>query len=385
MSTIQERVCGKLVTVVEIASSKWVVASYAGGQSRIRVKSLSEAGVAERFKGLLLEIQSAREKLGVGKDGSVVVGYEAGQEGFWLSRALRSQGVEAVVIDAVSLQVDRRHKRAKTDRLDAQGLLMALWRRVVEGDERVLRLVREPDEAAEDSREWQRERDRLQSERRGCWDRIVKKLRTQGIWEVSLEVRERLRAGTLRCFSGKPLGVMLQRMLCMELCRVELAEKKLKELEPQREQLSAQAREQALRLQQLRGIGPCGAQALALMLYWRQFANRREVGGCVGLVGVPYDSGTQRQDQGISRQGDPRLRALLVELAWMWLRYQPNSALSLWFAARTQGASKRGKRVMIVAVARRLAIALWRYLAQGVVPQGAQFKAPQAAGGGVKV
>lgn len=374
MSTIQTRVCEKLVVVVEIAGSKWVVASYAGVPGRMRRKNLSEAGVRERFEALLMEIESAREKFGLGKEASVVVGYEAGQEGFWLSRALRSRGVEAVVIDAVSLQVDRRHKRAKTDRLDAEGLVVALWRRMVEGDERVLRLVREPDEAAEDSREWQRERDRLQSERRGCWDRIVKKLRTQGIWEVPEDLRERLRAGTLRNFSGSPLGTMLQRTLCMELARVELAEAKLKELARQTEALSPPARAQAERLQQLRGIGPCGARALALLLYWREFANRRQVGACVGLVGVPFDSGTLRQDQGISRQGDPKLRALLVELAWMWLRYQPDSALSRWFQARTQGASKRGKRVMIVAVARRLAIALWRYLKQGVVPEGARFK-----------
>jgi transposase len=167
---------------------------------------------------------------------------------------------------------------------------------------------------------------------------------------------------------------LLNKSLQTELDRVEQIEQKLKELEEQLGHLEPEAQRRIEGLQQLRGIGATGARALATMLYWRTFKNRREVGACVGLVGTPYDSGTMRQDQGISKSGDPKLRALLVELSWLWLRYQPQSALTQWFNQRTEGGGKRHKRVMIVAVARKLAIALWRYLKDGVIPEGARLK-----------
>jgi transposase len=247
------------------------------------------------------------------------------------------------------------------------------------GDGLALRMVRVPSAADEDNREWQRERDRLMGEHRACADRIVKKLRTQGIW-IKLDRRERqqLREGTLRRQDGEPLAPMLQAALMVELDRVEAMQAKLKEWESRQAELSPPATERVDRLTQLCGIGVVGARQLALRLFWRTFGNRRQVGSCTGLVGMPYDSGTMRQDQGISKMGDPRLRAVLIELAWMWLRYQPDSAITQWFAKRTQGQSKRGKRIMIVAVARRLAIALWRYLVHGEMPQGAKFKATAA-------
>lgn len=168
---------------------------------------------------------------------------------------------------------------------------------------------------------------------------------------------------------------MLSAVVCIELDRLEAAEAKLKELRDKLALLDPAAHARIDVLVRLRAVGPVGARGLATLLFWRDFSNRRQVGACVGLVGTPDDSGTLRQDQGISKAGDPKQRALLVEMAWMWLRYQPGSALSTWFAHRTQGGGKRAKRVMIVAVARKLAIALWRYLKHGEVPQGAQFKA----------
>jgi transposase len=167
----------------------------------------------------------------------------------------------------------------------------------------------------------------------------------------------------------------LQAALVVELDRLEAAEAHLKQWARQVEQMPQAVTQRVARLASLRGIGQVGARALALQLYWRHFYNRRQVGACVGLVGVPHDSGTMRCDQGISKAGDPRLRALLVELAWLWLRYQPGSAISQWFVRRTQGAGKRCKRIMIVAVARKLAIALWKYLQYGVIPEGARMKA----------
>lgn len=372
MSTTLTTVC-LMVVAIEIASAKWVVASTGGSDRKIRRKVLSQEGIGERFSALLAELDESRRKLGLGGDSRVVVGYEAGHEGFWLYRALREAGIEAEVIDPVSLQVDRRSKRAKTDRLDAEALAMALWR-YVNGDSRALRMVRVPSEAAEDAREWQRERDRLMSERRACSDRIIKKLRTHGLWELPQAWRSQLREGGLRTFAGKPLGASLQHAMTIELDRLELIERKLKELTAKVDELDPVSAARIASLQGLRGIGSAGARGLSLLLFWRDFNNRREVGACVGMVGTPYDSGTMRQDQGISKGGDPRLRALLVELSWLWLRLQPNSAITQWFHERTQGAGKRGRRIMIVAVARKLAIALWRYVKHGEVPKGATLK-----------
>ena len=174
--------------------------------------------------------------------------------------------------------------------------------------------------------------------------------------------------------SGKPLGAMLASMMLLELERLERAETMLKELKEKLQLLDPQAIERIKDLSMLRGIGQTSARALSTLLFWRKFKNRRQVGSSVGLVGTPYDSGTMRQDQGISKSGDPKLRGLLVELSWFWLRLQPNSAISLWFKKRTEGGGKRNKRIMIVAVARRLVIALWRYLEQGVIPEGASLK-----------
>jgi transposase len=375
MSTTQQTM---MAVMVEISGANWLVASYAGGHVRPRRKSLAQGQARERFEGLVEEIQLARKRLGVLEGARVVVAYEAGQEGFWLVRALRRAGIEADVIDPVSLQVDRRARRAKTDRLDVEALVSALWR-YLQGERQALRMVRVPSEDEEDSREWQRERDRLKKEVQGCADRIRKKLRTHGIWVLPKHWGAALRAGELRTFAGQPLGTQLQQALVMELERMELAQAKLQALEKTAGDLCTSARQRIEALVQLRGIGRCGARALSTQLYWRQFDNGRQVGACVGLVGVPYDSGLLRQDQGISKVGDPKLRALLVELSWLWLRYQPNSAIAQWFRQRTEGAGRRGKRVMIVAVARRLAVALWRYVAAGIVPEGAQFKAAVAS------
>lgn len=364
-----------LAVAIEIASAKWVVTSVAGGRKRRKV--LSEEGIGDRFKALVREVEEARRRLGVGAEDRVVVAYEAGQEGFWLVRALVGCGLEAHVIDPVSLKVDRRSRRAKTDRLDAEALAKALWRFAM-GDRDELRMVRVPGRSDEDAREWQRARDRLADARRSGLDRIRKKLRTQGIWELPARWRVLLREGTLRGFGGDALGSQLQAALVIELDRLELVESRLRELDRDLSRLDPAVCERIERLALLRGIGKCGSRALAVGLFWRDFDNRRQVGASVGLVGTPYASGTMQQDQGISKAGPPRLRALLVELAWLWLRLQPNSAITRWYRARTEGSGARGRRVMIVAVARKLVIALWRYLKYGEIPAGAVLK-PQAA------
>jgi len=371
-TTVTTTVC-QMAVAIEIAASKWVVATSVGGACRIRRKTLTQEAVNERFAALLAELAAARKHFGLTDDVRLLVAYEAGQEGFWLVRALRAAGVAAEVIDPVSLQVDRRKRRAKTDRLDAEALTTALWR-YQGGDLRALRMVRIPSQVDEDNREWQRECDRLKAERCALTDRIRKKLRTHGIWNPPKQWREELREGRLRTFTGQSLSGMLNAALVIELDRLELVESKLAQWARHATRLDQAVTQRMTRLAAMRGIGKVGAGALSMLLFWRQFDNRRQVGACVGLVGTPYDSGIQRQDQGISKAGDPKLRALLIELAWLWLRYQPDSAITAWFHRRTQGSGSRGKRVMIVAVARRLAIALWRYLRDGVVPEGARLK-----------
>lgn len=358
-----------IAVAIEISGAKWLVGSYSG--SKKRLKTLDAKSPATRLETLLSELTTVTEKLGGGHPCRLVVAYEAGHEGFWLQRALASRGLDAQVIDPVSLKVDRRKKRAKTDRLDANALAQSLHAWML-GKADELRMVRVPSEAAEADREWQRERDRLQQERRAIMDRIGKKLRTHSIWSWD---RKSLRSGTLRDVDGKPLPELLLKMLRIELDRAELLEGQLRDLESYITSLSTMASERIEQLTCFRGIGEVGARGLALNLYWRDFKNRREVGSCTGLVGMPYDSGCMRQDQGISKQGDPQVRALLVELAWLWLRYQPESAITKWFRSRTEGQNKRHKRIMIVAVARRLAIAWWRYLRDGVVPEGAIMSA----------
>ena len=373
MSTTQGGLC-RMAVAIEIAAAKWVVASSVGPGFRVRRKVLSEEGSMARFGALLAEIAEARKRFGVGEDTSVLVAYEAGQEGFWLVRALRAAGVAAEVIDPVSLKVDRRGRRAKTDRLDAEALAQALYAYLC-GDRSGLRMVRVPSLEAEDAREWQRERDRLLRDQHAVRARIVMKLRTHGIWELPKDWRSALREDRLRTAAGEPLGALLRAALMLELDRLEQVERQRKTHEGSLTELSEGARSKIALLAKLCGIGDVASRGLQLLLYWRHFDNRRQVGACTGLTGTPYNSGEQVQDQGISKAGDPRLRALLIELSWLWLRYQPDSALTLWFAGRTQGGGKRNKRVMIVAVARRLAIALWRYVEQGVVPEGARFKA----------
>lgn len=372
VAATQSTVC-QMAVAIEIAAAKWVVVSTPGGTRKQRRRVLAQREVTERFAALQAEVSEARRKLGVAEAARVVVAYEAGQEGFWLVRALREAGFEAEVIDPVSLQVDRRARRAKTDRLDGEALSMALWR-WAGGEAGALRMVRVPSLEAEDAREWQRERDRLESERRSVRDRIIKKLRTHGIWLCSKTWASDLREGKLRTFAGAPLGEQLQAALQVELRRMEHIEVEIKQWAVRRATLAPPIMQKIERLAALRGIGPVGATALATQLFWRTFDNRRRVGSCVGLTGTPYDSGTMRQDQGISKAGNPKLRALLVELSWLWLRLQPDSAISRWFQERTQGAGKRGRRVMIVAVARRLAVALWRYVQFAEIPKGATLK-----------
>lgn len=362
---------------LELSGKSWKLAATDGRRERPSL-FVADAGEARgRFEEMVQRIDLLARQWGMPEGREVVVIYEAGQDAFWIARALEARGIRVLVVDAASIPVARQARRAKTDRLDALLLLRCLqtW---LAGQRDGMRVVHVPEAQAEMHRHLPRDRGELQKELGQHRDRIRKLLRTVGCWQaLQGDLRARLKAGEFACWDGQALPVDLRQRLEREAERLQVAQQQLAALDRTLlAQLPEPLQERIAQLAQLKGVGWVGATRLVLELYWRNFHNRRQVGCCVGLVAQPYDSGDSRVDQGISKQGNRRVRALLIEMAWMWLRYQPDSALAQWFAQRTaaNAANKRGKRIAIVAVARRLAIALWRFLADGVMPQGAQFK-----------
>ena len=367
-----------LALSLELCSADWKIAASDGRREKPVLHKAGAETFAARVDEVCARIEQLKEKFKLAADCPVYVVYEAGQDGFSIARALQTRGINALVVDPASLPVARHARRAKTDRLDALMLISCLlgWLR---GERDRMRVIRIPSVEAESFRQFTRDRGELQREMGAHRERIRKLLRTEGAWvkHIDQELKRRLQAGELRAWDGKPVSQAMCERLVAEFERLELAQAQFAALERQLvKKLPPSLQERVLHLSRLKGVGWVGAMRLVLELFWRKFENRRQVGSCVGLVAQPYDSGTMRSDQGISKQGNRRVRALLVEMAWMWLRHQPTSALAAWFTARTasSASNKRGKRIAIVAVARRLAIALWRYLEDGVVPEGAVMK-----------
>lgn len=359
----------KLLVSLELANNKWRVAASDGG-TRVREYALSAGDGA----GLLAVIERARLRFEVGKEAPVLSCYEAGRDGFWLHRFLVANGIRNVVVDAASIEVNRRQRRAKTDRIDGRKLLSNLLR-FDAGENRVWSVLRVPTEAEEDARRAHRERERLVKERRAHVARMksllvmhnvrLKRVGGRG-WEQRLKALE--------------LPPKLRAELAREAERLALVDRQIAQLKREHAESLKASNDEAcakqLRLQRLRGVGAIGAWMLVCALFgWRTFNHRRELAGSVGLGGSPYNSGTTERDQGISKAGNPRVRTLMVELAWAWLRLQPGSALAKWYMERFGRGSGRSRRIGVVALARRLLIALWRFVEQGVVPQGARLKA----------
>ena len=361
---------------LELASGKWKLAFQDGKRPNATIRTVDDETPAARLDAALAEVDRVKAKWGLPPNMRTVFLYEAGQDAFWIARHLIGLGHEALVCDPASLLVKRHARRAKIDRLDAIALVTTL-RAWMNGERDRMRVVRIPSVEDEARRQLVRDRGELQKETLQHQDRIRKLLRTVGCWEsVGDDIGTRLADGQVRCHDGRALPPELRDRLLREAERLAFAERQLTALEADMvRQLPAAIQTRVVRLQTLRGVGPVSAIRLVLELFWRKFDNRKQVGAAVGLVPQPYDSGESRVDQGISKQGNRRVRSLLIEMGWFWLRYQPDSAISRWFAALTGGGrSKRNKRVAIVAVARRLVIALWRYLEQGVVPDGTRLK-----------
>jgi transposase len=364
-----------MYVAVELSSTKWKLGFTVDG-GRVRVVSI-DAGDLAAFESA---IGKARGKLGVPSDAPVRSCYEAGRDGFWLHRELCTMRIENVVVDSSSIEVNRRARHAKTDRLDVTKLVAMLvrhWR----GGERVWSVVRVPSAEVEDERRLHRELERLKKERTSHRCRIKGLLVLHGL---SVERMSRLDQilPTLRLRDGSALPARLADELRREHQRLKLVEEQIgaigKEREEKLAQTSAGQPEQVKLLMQLVGVGIESAWPFVHELFgWREFRNRRELAAAVGLAPTPYSSGSEERDQGISKSGNRRVRSALIQVAWGWLRFQPESALSQWFQRRFGAGKGRMKRIGIVALARRLLIALWRFVQCGVVPEGARLRAAE--------
>jgi transposase len=305
--------------------------------------------------------------------------FEAGRDGFWLHRLLSAHGVINHVVEPTSILVSRRARRAKTDRLDAEGLLrvlMSYWR----GDRQICSVVRVPTPDEEDAKRQHREREHLVQERVRIENRMEALLMTQGIrGRPSLRSWERDLSG-LRTGDGRELPSHLRAELNRLRRRLILTLELIREIETERAESMATGPQDGTTtliaaLSRVRGVGENVASILVREVFYRSFENRRQLASYVGIAPMPHQSGTANRDRRIGRAGNPRARSTLIQLAWLWLRYQPGSALSVWFRERVGSLAGRTRRIAIVAMARKLLIALWRYAKTGLVPEGVELKA----------
>ncbi len=369
----------RIVVAIELSKKSWLV-----GMVTPLADKISLHTVAAGDGGALLALLSrTRRKVetALGRPVEIVSCYEAGYDGFWLHRLLEGHGVRNHVFDPASLQVNRRARRAKTDRVDVEGMSRALLAHL-RGEPRVVSVVRVPSVEQEDARRLHRERDRLIRERVQHVNRIKGLLATQGIYDYQPLRRDRHdRLAGLVTGDGRALPARLGAEIARELRRLELVVEMIAALEAERNAI-AEARSAAhpgaakvQALAKLKAIGPEFATVLVGEAFHRTFANRRQVAAYGGLDPSPFNSGGMSRDQGIAKAGNAKLRTTMIELAWMWLRYQPDSALSHWFHQRVGTLKGRPRRIAIVALARKLLVALWRYVETGLVPHGARFKA----------
>lgn len=365
---------GVLHMALELSEKKWTVAFTTGLGQKPRIRQMR----GRDLEMLAFEVAKAKRRFGLEAETRVVSCYEAGMDGFWVHRALVEAGIENVVVDSSSIDTKRRGRHAKTDRLDASALVSKLVEYCA-GNKKIWSVVHVPPEEAEDERHNARELRRLRDEQTALRNTIKGLLKTQGIRLDRVSRDFAVRIAELRRWNDTPLGSELQAQLMRLFERLQLVWRQIREIELRRTELLAgttNAAQAARRLLALRALGETSSWMLATELYgWRNFRNRRQVGGLLGLVSLPWRSGDDAYDQSISRAGPTRVRASLIELAWLWVRYQPTSTLTTWFQAKYAGGGKRLRRIGIVALARRLAVELWRFLHTGALPEGALTKA----------
>lgn len=366
---------------IELSASSWLVAARLPGIKKVRLDRLESGDTM----GLLKIIADFRSQVSMrlGMTADLACCFEAGRDGFWLHRLLTANAIAAYVLEPTSILVNRRARRAKTDRLDAEGMLRVLanW---LDGDRQVCSMVVVPTPEEEDAKRAHREREHLVQDKQRIENRIEALLFTQGI-----RGRPSLRSwardvAELRTGDGRALGPRLLAELDRLRRRLVFVLELIRELETERAHALEEAKAddaivgKIVALQCIRGIGDNFAAVLTNEVFYRSFDNRRQIASYVGITPMPYQSGGMDRDRSISRAGNPRARTTMIQLAWLWLRYQPDSALAIWFRERVGTLQGRTRRISIVAMARKLLIALWRYVETGVVPEGVVLRANRA-------
>lgn len=362
-----------LAVSFELSASQWKMAFSAGlgQQPRQRVVAAGDLDAVRK------EIEAAKARFKLAGETEVVSCYEAGRDGFWIHRALEMMGVKNHVVDSAAIEVNRRARRAKTDRMDAEKLVSMLLR-YVSGETRVWKVVRVPTAEEEDRRHLHRELKTVKKALTRVTNRIKSLLATVGVRLLEIaelpQVLERA-----RLWSGEALPVWLKSRVERDWEERTYLERRAGVLKKQRQELLRKGKDSgsecARKLYRLRGMGPNASWLYSLEFFaWRKFKNRREIGGLAGLAPTPYQSGGDRREQGISKAGNRWMRSLAIEIAWGWLRYQPESALSRWYEERYGGGGARLRKIGIVALARKLLIELWKYLQTGNPPAGAVMK-----------
>ena len=363
---------------LELSRSTWLITSLSpGGGEKMSKHSVEAGAVAGLLGGFALLEEKARAR--TGQVFPIIVIQEAGLDGFWIHRVLLSEGIESHVVDAASILTSRRRRRAKTDKIDGETLVRTLlaYKR---GEPRVCSIVKAPTPEEEDRRRICRERKTLVAERVQHVNRIKGLLFAQGAFDYEPSKRNRrAQLEDLKTGDGRPLPVNLKAQISRELDRLEVVLQQLKAVEAERDALLEPASKEppapAAMLSQLKGIGPEFAAVLYSEGLFRSFDNRRQVAAYAGLAPTPWQSGSVDHEQGVSKAGNPRLRTTMIQLAWLWLRHQPDSALSRWFQDRVQRNGGRTRKTTIVALARKLLVALWKYATGGVLIEGALMKA----------
>jgi transposase len=371
--------CAEYATVYlvfELSKAKWKLGVMLPGSQKMSRYTI-EGGDLGALSGRLLAARAKAESSG--KPVRILACYEAGLDGHWLHRWLTEQGVMSHEVDPSSIEVSRRARRAKTDRIDLEKLVRTFLA-YLRGEPRVCSMVHVPTVEDEDRKRRTRERERLLKERIAHTNRIKGLLFGQGVRDaMPLKFGFVASLDKLRTGDGRMLPPRLKEEIVREHERLCLVHKQIVALEAKskvelRAAVPGSAEAKILQLVDLKSIGPVGGRELVHEAFYRSFDNRRQVGSYFGLAGTPYDSGESRREQGISKAGNWRARKLAIELAWLWLRHQPDSELSRWFRQRVGNIQGRIRRITIVAVARKLMVALWRYLTTGVVPSGAVLR-----------
>jgi transposase len=363
---------GALFLAFELGWSEWKLAFGTGPADNPRLRSIG----GRNTQALLQEIAKAKKRFQLADDAPVYSCYEAGRDGFWLHRFLASGGIDNVVVDSSSIEVKRRGRRRKTDRLDAGKLLSMLirWHR---GERNVWSVVQVPSVGDEDRRQLHRDLLELKAERTQHSNRIKALLAGCGLALPSIDAQFRALLAKLRTWDGQPVPAELQQRLVREHERWLLVDRQIKDLENERARRIRTVKDtrvdQVRQLLRLRGIGANSAWLYVMEFFgWRRIRNRKQLAALAGLTPTPHQSGDCDHEQGISKAGNRRLRTMAVEIAWCWLHYQPASALSQWYQKRFAKGSSRQRRIGIVALARKLLVALWRYLETDEVPAGAE-------------